>query len=337
MAGPTVSAGYAKALMDFAVLKGACQELLAERSQIRLDDLLDQDNRIPMSSYIALMKAGKELCNAPSLALQFGEATDFQEMSIVGLICHSSASMAEAFEQLNRYGRLVAEIDLAGATERFQFLQNNGELWLEDTRANPNSFPELTESSFARFICEFAREFSDIPFATLVHVTHAEPDHRAEYDRILKVPVVFGSDKNALLVNSSWLSIEFDPSNRYLFGILSEHAETLLENLESSKTMKGQVESLLIPLLHKGDLSMERIAKEMGLRCQTLYRRLRAEGVSFEKLLDELRHKMALHYLNGKKVSVNETAYLVGFSDPSSFSRAFKRWTGNSPVNRKSL
>ena len=64
-----------------------------------------------------------------------------------------------------------------------------------------------------------------------------------------------------------------------------------------------------------------------------LYSEFRQTGAGepFEKLLDELRHKMALHYLNGKKVSVNETAYLVGFSEPAAFSRAFKRWTGTSP------
>ncbi len=64
---------------------------------------------------------------------------------------------------------------------------------------------------------------------------------------------------------------------------------------------------------------------------QTLFRRLKAEGTSFEKLLDALRHRLALGYLRGDKVSVNETAYLVGFSDPAAFSRAFRRWTGSSP------
>ncbi len=53
--------------------------------------------------------------------------------------------------------------------------------------------------------------------------------------------------------------------------------------------------------------------------------------MTFEKVLDELRHKLARHYLNDKKISVNETAYLVGFSDAAAFSRAFKRWTGSSP------
>lgn len=68
-----------------------------------------------------------------------------------------------------------------------------------------------------------------------------------------------------------------------------------------------------------------------GISLQTFFRKLKAEGVTFEQVLDGLRHQMALNYLKSGKVSVNETAYLVGFSDPASFSRAFKRWTGTSP------
>jgi AraC-like DNA-binding protein len=64
---------------------------------------------------------------------------------------------------------------------------------------------------------------------------------------------------------------------------------------------------------------------------QTLYRRLKEEGCTFEQVLDDLRHRLALDYLTARKASVNETAYLVGFSDPAAFSRAFKRWTGKSP------
>jgi AraC-like DNA-binding protein len=74
----------------------------------------------------------------------------------------------------------------------------------------------------------------------------------------------------------------------------------------------------------------------MGVTRQTLYRKLKAEGVSFETVLAELRCSMALHYLNARKTSVKETAYLVGFSDPAAFSRAFTRWTGHRPGMRSS-
>jgi len=86
-----------------------------------------------------------------------------------------------------------------------------------------------------------------------------------------------------------------------------------------------------MPILHTGDVSVETIAAKLGTSRQTLYRNLKAEGVTFEQVLDALRHRMALDYIASKKVSVNETAYLVGFSDPASFSRAFKRWTGKNP------
>jgi AraC-like DNA-binding protein len=112
---------------------------------------------------------------------------------------------------------------------------------------------------------------------------------------------------------------------------LSERADALLKSLQDAKTTRGRVEAILMPVLHTGEVNMDAVAEKLGLSRQTLYRQLKAEGVTFEDVLDELRHKLALHFLAGKKVSVNETAYLVGFSDPAAFSRAFKRWTGMNP------
>jgi len=176
--------------------------------------------------------------------------------------------------------------------------------------------------------------FQKTPFPLAVHFIHKEPSYRAEHERVFGAPVVFGAKWNALKIDEGFLSLRQPPINRYVFGVLSARAEALLKSLESSRTTRGQVESLLIPVLHTGEQNIERTAEKMGLSRPTLYRKLKAEGVSYEKLLDELRHKMALHYLDGKKVSVNETAYLVGFSEPSAFSRAFRRGTGTSPRKR---
>ena len=73
------------------------------------------------------------------------------------------------------------------------------------------------------------------------------------------------------------------------------------------------------------------IAAELGVSRQTLYRRLRAEEVTFEELLDQLRHRLALRYLRDEHLSVKAASYRLGFSEPAAFSRAFKRWTGASP------
>jgi AraC-like DNA-binding protein len=327
----TVSAGFAAHLMQFAVAKGADPQVLADRSRIVRADLEDPDGRIPLPSYVALMQAAKELCRAPSLALHLGAARDFREYSVVGLICYAAPTMGAALKELNRYGRLVMEVDVPVNDQRFTLVQRDGELWLVDTRAAPNDFPELTESTWSRFIAETARHFPSARFAKAVHVTHPRPDYAAEYAEQWKVPVTFAGRWNAIAIEPSWLTIELHNPSRYAFGVLSKHADKLLEELASTQTARGRVEAVLLPILHTGPVGMEEVAERLGISRQSLYRQLKEEGVTFETILDELRHRLALYYLSGRKVSVNETAYLLGFSEPSSFSRAFKRWTGCSP------
>lgn len=325
----SVAAGVARSLFSFAVARGAPGEQLLARSGIDAADLEDQDNRIAFEKYVSLMRVSKELCGDPALALHFGEAFDMSEISVVGLIGKSCETLAEGFAQLNRYARLVVEYDLT-TDNRFEMLPDDRGFWVVDTRPDPNDFPEFTESTFARM----ASSSSRLGAASLireVRVTHGEPAYRSEYARIFSAPVRFDSDRNALLMDSALMSYRNPDASRYVFGILSAHAEKLLEELEKASSTRGRVESLLAPILHTGDANMELIATKMGVTRQTLFRKLKSEGVTFERLLDDLRRRMALRYLQGRNVSVNETAYLVGFSEPAAFSRAFKRWTGASP------
>lgn len=327
----TVGAMAVRALMDLAESKGACRKTLAERSRIDLPDLQDPDNRVPFGKYVALMRAGQELCDDPALALHFGEAVDPSEVSIVHAV-GGAENFGDAVAQGNRYAPLGVEVEGDGTGDRFQLRRDAGQLWLVDTRRNPNDFPELTESTFARMICATRKLLGDRQAVQAVHVTHAEPSYRAEYDRIFRVPVVFGSDRNALRIDEALLaSFPFPKPSRYATRVLTGHAEALLQKLDSSQSTRDRVETQLMPLLPAGDVSMTMIARKLGVSRQTLFRKLKVEGVTFEQVLDELRHKLALNYLNANKASVKETARLVGYSDPAAFSRAFKRWTGSSP------
>jgi AraC-type DNA-binding domain-containing proteins len=328
MAELTIAASGVRALFDVAVSRGASRTALAERSGIKLADLEDPDNRIAFSKYVALMRAGQEMCNDPALALHFGEEIDPAEMSFTHQI--GARSMAEGMATMNRYARLTVEVGDED-TDRFSVVRSGGHLWLADNRRNANAFPELTESGFARIVTTMRRAIGDKPFIKAVHFTHQAPDYRAEYDRIFGVPVFFDSDKNAFLLEDGAMNFKPPVVSKYVTQLLTAHADELLEKLESSKSVRDRVERLLVSSLEKGDVTMEAIARNLGLSRQTLFRRLKAENVTFEKILDDLRHRLALHYLDGDKKSVSQTAYLVGFSDPAAFSRAFKRWTGSSP------
>lgn len=325
----TVSSGFLRALLDFAVSKGAARTALLESADVSESELLDRDSRIPFAKYIALMRAAKTLTNDPALAIQFGEQVDVDQISVVGLIGKASNTMLDAFTQLNRYVRLIVDIETHG-DERFALQRDAEGLWFTDLRANANDFPELTESAFLHVVTGPRR--AGVPESLKeVRVTHPPPAYRAEYERAFRVPVKFNADRNALRLDEAIVEYKVGVLPHYVFGVLVEHADALLSELDSAKTTRGRVESLLMPILHTGELSMDAIAATLGVSRQTLYRDLKAEDVTFEQVLDDLRHKLALEYLRAKKVSVNETAYLVGFSDPASFSRAFKRWTGKSP------
>ena len=339
MAHPTIGAGYPRAMLEFAVSRGADRHALLQRSGINALDLSEQDNRIAVSNYVDLLKAAAELTGEPAITLHFGQAVRMQEISIVGLICEACEATIDVARQLNRYAALVIDDGEEPATLMRGAMKDGG-VWIEGPSNLFTNNPLIAETEFARLVWNarvmFANsaEFQRLKFPLVVHFRHAAPSYRIEYERVFQAPIVFSSHWNAMQIDPEFLSLKQPPVNRYVFGVLSARADALLESLRTSKTTRGRVESLLMTMLHTGEANMDVVADRLGGSRRTLHRQLKYEGVTFEHVLDELRHNLALHFLSGKKVSVSETAYLVGFSDPAAFSRAFKRWTGTSPARR---
>lgn len=321
----TVAAGLARGLYEFTVARGAAAGSLTQQSGLSPRDFEDPDGRVPAERYLALLRAGQALTGDPALALHFGEAVNLAQMSVVGLLVQASSTLADGIAQVRRYGRLVSDME-----GRFTLEDRPDGTWMIDHRPFPNLVPELTEMTFALLICG-SRQWLDPSFVQEVHVTHKAPAHAAEYRRAFQCPVVFESQWNAGRFKPGALSWPIAGHPRYVFGILARHADDLLENLESARTVRGRVEAHLAPILHTGTANIAGAAAALAMSRQTLFRRLRDEETTFEAVLDGLRRRLAQDYLAGDRVSIEETAYLTGFSDVTAFSRAFKRWTGVTP------
>jgi AraC-like DNA-binding protein len=311
----TVAVTATRALLDFAASKTGNRTLLFERSGLELADLLDENKPIPLPRFVALMDAGKELCNDPAFALHFGESDEFIEISFGCMMSAFSPTGTEVFARVNEGAPLM--------TDRFQMIRNGDGMWIVDTRNY--DFPEGTESSFARTVCASRRLFPATELVKTVHFTHAEPPYRAEYDRIFRMPIVFGSDRNALLMDAAWLEQKPQELSRRVLEMMKTRAAA------QAASTRQRVEALLVSLLQTADVSIDGVASRLGMGRHTLFRKLRAEGVTFRQVRDELRRKLAIQYLSERKLAVSETAYLLGFSDPAAFSRAYKRWTGHHP------
>lgn len=334
MSQPMMAAGFLTALLDYTVLRGANRADLLAASGLSEAALADQDRRVPVASYQALIEAGIEATGDTALLLRHTLESRLETMSVVGQIVHTSASLAHSIEQLNRYLRLMAEVDIPGGRDRFELAQSGGEVWIVDHAVVEGAAYIALEASFARFISEFRRSFPGQAFALEMEVTYPPPPHAHEYPELFRIPVTFEATRNALRIAPVWLGAdsEFEPGNAYTFGVFTRHADTLLEDLGRQGTIRARIEEKILPDLHRGSLSMDKLARDLGMSRQTLYRRLKEEGASFAQIHDDLRRRMAIDYLTARKVSVNETAYLLGFSEASSFVRAFKRWTGQSPT-----
>lgn len=335
MPEPTIAAGFVKAFLDFAVSRGADRRELTDHAQIRAHEIAQPDNRVPFASYMTLMGSAIDMCDEPALALHFGESVRLQDISILGLVGHCETA-EQAREHANRFGRLAVDDGNREGSHRVEFVRDGENVWLNFTGRLYREYPRFTESSLARAVCDgraFAVMHPDKPWPTpkAVSFTHDEPGYRVEYERIFRMPLHFGSDMNAILFGNEILSARVAPPNEIVSRLVKQQAETLLTDLDKTSSTRAEVETLLLPMLRTGEAGIQVVARKLGVSRQTLFRKLKEEGVTFERVLDELRHQMAVNYLMTQKMSVNETAYLLGFSDPAAFSRAFKRWTGSSP------
>lgn len=329
-AGASVSAGLTASLIDFATARGANRADLLARSGLDAAALADMDGRVELAAYLSVMTAARQATGDPALALHWAEEIGMAEVSLVGLIMESSATMGDAFLQMQRYGRLAMEIHVPDSGPRYELVQRGGELLMIEHPLPWGHIPVLTECAFVRLVCG-PRRFLKQPHVLAVHLSYDPPAYVCEYERIFQCPVHFNSGCNAMTLHPDIVGWRVAQYPRYVFGVLAAKADHLLGQLDASKSARGQVEAVLLPVLHEGKASAEWVAAQMGVSRQTLFRRLQREGVTFSNVLSDLRRRLAIGYLQGRKASVNETAYLVGFSDPAAFSRAFKRWTGMSP------
>lgn len=325
----TIATGIVAGFSAFLVQQGIDGGELVRRVGIDPAAFADPDGRLPLAQYARLVSLGQQMSGDSGLSLRFGAAVGMSDISILGLIMEASTNMGEAFEQMQRYGRLAMAHD-PSLPSRFVLDRRGDRLFLVDQRPDPAAFPGLTEEAFAQLTCG-PRRFLDRPHVLSVHVTHEAPSHAALYDEVFSCPIHFGDTFNGLELPLDIAGWPVAGERRYVFGVLCEKADQLLARAIPLATIRSRLEQAMRAELHLGEPSADTMATRLGFSRSTLFRRLRDEGTSFARVLDELRRDMAIDYLTSSRIPAAEVAYLVGFSEAAAFSRAFHRWMGQTP------
>ncbi|MEV0484142.1 AraC family transcriptional regulator [Streptomyces sp. NPDC050508] len=166
---------------------------------------------------------------------------------------------------------------------------------------------------------------------TRVEFSHPAPPHALEYDLLYGAPCTFRAPRTALVFDRSLLELPVVQDELGLHTFLRRAPDDVLARLDYGSTAAAQVRRLLGQSLPDRMPDPLDIAARLSVSAQTLRRRLAAEGTSFQRIRDQLRRDVAIAALAEGTVSIEDLAHRLGFSEPSAFHRAFKRWTGSAP------
>lgn len=283
---------------------------------LRRSDLADPDARIPSTACSDFFGAAMRERPMKNLGARLAAQTPLGAFPLIDYLVVTSETVGAGLRRLARYLRLTE------APNALRLCPHE-----EPPRVVFENVPNAFSAEFGVALTMLhLREASDRHLPVLsVHFCHT-PDDAAEIEHLLEVPVLCNSYWNGFQLSQDAWEVPLRNRNSALCGILEQHAAGIAARMPESNQLSGEVRRVLIAQLANGTIQMNAVARELAISGRSLQRRLAADGLSFQQLLDSTRRDAAVEYLSNPRLSLGEIAYLLGYSEPAAFHRAFKRW-----------
>jgi AraC-like DNA-binding protein len=321
-----VNTSTVKTLVNYLSNKNLDFLSIQEELGFNISGLDSPDANFPLNIYKDLWALAVKYTDDPFLGLRLAQNRYNNEMSLVSHVFFNSQNLREGLKQYIRYYSLINE----SITVQLKTIGDKAIVSYHCIR--PECYCEQDmEHSLALSVTRIKDHISADIALDEVHFEH-ECHNLKLYKEFFACPVYFKQKQSALIFKKKYLDYTFPKKSAHLFHFLNTHLETLLTKIKKSDTLSDQVSRLIEKSLETGEFDAENISCSLHMSRHTLYRKLKAEGVSFHELLDNVRKNKALELLKKKQHALSEIAFLLGFSELSSFSRAFKKWTGSSPA-----
>ena len=256
-----------------------------------------------------------------NLALRLAERTPVGSTPLLDYLIVSSESVGQGLSRLARYLRLV------NPGIRLTIRDDLDPARVIVDRATGAFEIELT---IALSILRFRRETDDQLKPAFASFTY-EPDDVRRYAEALGCPVRVRASWNGWALSDEAMQIPLRRRDSSLRTYLERQAAAILERLPANGDVRDEIRGVLSTQLTSGDLTIGSVARRLSTTPRTLQRRLARAGTSFEVMCDAARREAAESYLADTTLSIAEVTYLLGYSEPAAFHRAFKRWRGTTP------
>ena len=324
---PTAPAGEIRALIEAFVQLGYDRTALLASSGLQSHVLDDPDARMPCDVYGLLFDEALRQRFVPNLALRLAQAIPFGTFALLEYLVSSASTVGLGLERLARYSSLV------DAPQRLEIQENRGQHRLIVESVGPPFGVELT---VALTIFRLRQE-ADGRFRPAEVSFRHRPDDAGEFEQALECPVATGADWAGFSVAAEAWDLPLKRGDPILNALLARQADARLPLAGAIRQAPWEVRRALAARLSSGELGIESVARELATSARTLQRQLAASGTSYQRVLDELRREAARRYLANGSLGVGEIAYLLGYSEPGPFLRAFKRWYGVTPQRYRTL
>lgn len=288
---------------------------------------LDADGEVPVIVQQRLWQEAPRLAGDDAFGLHLGETLRAHHVGGLGFAVRSSATLGESYGRIARYLRVVhPEAGLA--------LVESGSRTLVRHVPPPDVTPPRQAIEFTLCVLtQIGRHEAGPEFRVReVRFRHPRPERVDEHERIFACPLRFDHAHDELELDREVLALPLQRAEPGLCEVLDRHLQDLIARLPSHASLLDRVRAALVGELRDGEPTVERLAARLHMSERSLQRHLQKEGSSLQSLLAEVRTSLAIRYLADRRESIAEVAFMLGFSEVSTFHRAFKRWTGLTPA-----
>jgi AraC-like DNA-binding protein len=288
------------------------------------------DGRIALTDFTAILKRIDPEMNQSMLAIEIGRHITAAHFGVLGYLIVACADLTEALTLLNRYARLLND-----HFEMITSLKDDTVVMSWDIPNDENLlFYEMGLAAMMQFTSNL---IGQIARPLEVHLRSRRPDHVDYYESFYGCPVHFDQAEMLVKLPIALLATPVKQSDKMLLDLLSKQADQALAALPQDGEWTKKVRQEIVRLCHEDTPTLAKVSSNLFVTPRTLQRHLADEGLRFQPLLDETRLRLAEQYLNEGQLQLTDIAELLGYSDQSALTRAFKRWTGHTPKDiRKS-
>jgi len=286
--------------------------------------LAEPDARISPKQCAAAWAEALRLSANPRLALDVAASLRSGTFGLVEYVCRSAATLAETLALGLRY------LNSLNDAVNVEAVEEGDRLAIRILADSDPPVPSNHELSFA-FLASSAREVTSAGVVPLSVAFAHHKDDVVAYERWFGAPVAFGARWTELVYAKAVLDERVVTADPSLLAILRRLAEDVSAKATERHPFTAQVRSAIGAALQRDAASIERVAQALGVTPRSLQRRMKDEGASFQAVREDVRQALAMRYLE-QKLPLIEISFLLGFSQPSAFCRAFKRWTRLTPV-----